>query len=174
MISARFRRPCPNEIRLLPPIEDQADRRYARVGLQCVIDMRPASIASLEEGRRRGLLWVAVSPAGQPVGFALMKLPAGAAWLDQLSVLDRWQGRGLGTALIERCARTAQARGFDSLYLSTYLDVPWNEPFYRRRGFAPVPRGVWPRAFRLQFTLENRHGHPPWRRTIMRRPVGND
>ena len=96
-----------------------------------------------------------------------MKLPGGTAWLDQLSVLDRWQGRGFGAALIDRTAAAARALGFDTLYLSTYRDVPWNAPFYARRGFAEVPRGDWPRAFRVQFMAENSHGHPPWRRTIM-------
>jgi GNAT superfamily N-acetyltransferase len=131
--------------------------------------MPPATIASLEQGRRDGRLWVAVSPLNRPVGFALLKLPDGAAWLDQLSVLDRWQSHGFGTALIDRTAAAARARGLDTLYLSTYRGVPWNAPFYARRGFVEVPRGKWPRAFRVQFMAENSHGHLPWRRTIMQR-----
>jgi GNAT superfamily N-acetyltransferase len=161
----------PHEISLLPQIENAADGRYARAGLAQVIAMPPASIASLEHGRRDGRLWVAVSPVNRVVGFALMKLPGGAAWLDQLSVLDRWQGRGLGAALIDRTARRARELGHDRLYLSTYLGVPWNAPFYERRGFTSVPRGAWPAAFRLQFMIENSQGHPPWRRTIMQRRV---
>jgi GNAT superfamily N-acetyltransferase len=161
----------PEEIALLPQIENAADERYVRVGLRRVLDMPPASVASLEQGRRHGMLWVATSPLNRVVGFALMKLPAGTAWLDQLSVLGRWQGRGLGAALIDRTAQQARALGYDTLYLSTYLDVPWNAPFYARRGFAPVRRAEWPRAFRMQFMIENSHGHPPWRRTIMQRRV---
>ena len=161
----------PEEIAILPQIENAADERYARVGLRRVLDMPPASVASLEYGRRHGMLWVATSPLNRVVGFALMKLPAGTAWLDQLSVLERWQGRGLGAALIDRTAKQARALGHDTLYLSTYLDVPWNAPFYARRGFVEVPRAKWPRAFRVPFMLENSHGHPPWRRTIMRRGV---
>jgi GNAT superfamily N-acetyltransferase len=161
----------PDEIALLPQIENAADERYARVGLRRVIAMPAASIASLEQGRRDDRLWVATSPLNRVVGFALMKVPGGAAWLDQLSVLDRWQGRGLGAALIDRTARRARELGHETLYLSTYLGVPWNAPFYARRGFAPVPRGAWPAAFRLQFMIENSQGHPPWRRTIMQRRV---
>jgi len=161
----------PEEIALLPQIENAADERYVRVGLRRVLEMPPASVASLEQGRRHGMLWVATSPLNRVVGFALMKLPAGTAWLDQLSVLGRWQGRGLGAALIDRTAQQARALGYDTLYLSTYLDVPWNAPFYARRGFAPVPRAEWPRAFRVPFMIANSHGHPPWRRTIMQRRV---
>jgi GNAT superfamily N-acetyltransferase len=168
-----IRRPRPNEIKLLPQIENEADRRYLRVGLGRVVDMPPASIAALECGLRRDRLWIATSPLGRPTGFALMKLK-GAAWLDQLSVLDRWQRHGLGAALIDSTARQARTLGFDTLYLSTYRDVPWNAPFYARRGFSVVPRGQWPRALRAQFMLENSHGHPPWRRVIMQRSLGGD
>ena len=128
-----IRRPRPTEIKLLPQIENQADLRFARVGLQRLIDMPPATIASLDHGDRHGLLWVAASPLGHPVGFALLKLHGDTAWLDQLSVLDRWQRHGYGAALIDRSGRTARALGFDALYLSTYRDVPWNGPYYARR-----------------------------------------
>jgi len=164
-----IRAPRPDEIRLLPQIENTADRRYARAGLRRVLSMPPASVASLEHGRHHSMLWVAASPFNRVVGFALMKLVGGKAWLDQLSVLDDWQGQGFGAALIDRTAVTARARGFDALFLSTYRDVPWNKPYYERRGFMEEPRARWPRAFRLQFMVENSHGHPPWRRTIMRR-----
>ncbi|MDP1752365.1 MAG: GNAT family N-acetyltransferase [Reyranella sp.] len=168
-----IRAPRAHEIPFLPQIENAADGRYARVGLPRVIDMPPATVASLEQGRRDGRLWVATSLLNRPVGFALMQLRGGTAWLDQLSVLDRWQGLGFGAALIDRTAATARGRGFDTLYLSTYLRVRWNAPFYARRGFVEVPRGKWPRAFRLQFMTENSHGHPSWQRTIMKRDDQN-
>jgi hypothetical protein len=69
-----IRPPRPHEVALLPQIENEADLRYARVGLKIVVDMPPASIASLELARRHGGLWVAVSPPGRPIGFALMRL----------------------------------------------------------------------------------------------------
>ena len=164
-----IRRPHPHEIKLLPQIENEADLRYRRAGLGRVVDMPPAGLASLEAGRRENRLWVAVSPLNRPVGFALMKLPAGTAWLDQLSVLNRWQGHGYGSALVERVATAARRLGYPTLHLSTYRDVPWNAPYYERRGFEEMPRGEWPHVFRMQAMQENRRGHPPWRRTILRR-----
>jgi GNAT superfamily N-acetyltransferase len=166
---AMIRPARPHEIRLLPQIENAADRRYGRVGLKLVVDMPEHSIASLEEGRRRGLLWVATSPRGHVVGFALMEIKNGIAWIDQLSVLDRWQGRGFGAALIDRCAETARARGHDELHLTTYRNVSWNRPFYERRGFAEVPRGAFSRHLRVEFLTGVRHGHPVWHRALMKR-----
>jgi hypothetical protein len=49
-----IRRPRPNEIKLLPQIENEADLRDARVGLRRVIDMPPAGLASLEQAHRHG------------------------------------------------------------------------------------------------------------------------
>ncbi len=166
-----IRRPHPHEIKLLPQIENEADLRYRRVGLGRVVDMPPASLASLEAGRREDRLWVAVSPLNRPIGFALMKFPGGTAWLDQLSVLQRWQGHGFGGALIERVAAAARDLGHRTLHLSTYRNVAWNAPYYARRSFEEMPRGDWPHVFRMQAMEENRHGHPPWQRTIMRRSL---
>ena len=45
-----IRPPRPTDIRLLPQIKNQADRRYAGVGLGRVIGMPPASLAALRSG----------------------------------------------------------------------------------------------------------------------------
>ena len=157
-----IRRPRATEIKLLPQIEKEADRRYARAGLRRVLDMQPAGLASLEQGRRGGLLWLAVSRVGRPVGFALMKVHGGTIWLDQLSVLDRWQRHGHGAALIDSSAARARALWFDALYLSTYRDVPWNGPYYKRRGFEEVPRSAFTRPLRIVLLTERSQGHPVW------------
>ena len=164
-----IRRPRPDEIRLLPQIEKQADERFRRVGLQLVVDMQGQSTKALQRSWRRGLLWVATGPTERPVGFAFMKIERGIAWLDQLSVFDRWQGRGLGTALIDQAQATARTFGYDKLHLTTYRDVPWNRPFYLRRGFAELDRGELTRAMRLVLTTEVQHGHPVWQRAVMAR-----
>jgi GNAT superfamily N-acetyltransferase len=157
----------PHEIALLPQIENAADVRYRRVGLERIIGMPPHSLALLEHGRRHGLLWVATSPLNRVVGFALMDIKGDTAWIDQLSVLDRWQGRGLGGALIDRSAATARQRGYHAIYLTTYRNVGWNEPFYRRRGFVDVARGDFTPRLRQEFLLGVSHGHPVWRRALM-------
>lgn len=159
----------PHEIALLPQIENAADLRYRRAGLDLVVRMPAHSVASYERGRRRGLLWVATSPVNRVVGFALMDILGDTAWIDQLTVLDRWQGRGIGTALIDQSAATARHRGYDTIYLSTYRGVPWNEPFYRRRGFVEVARGAFPPPLRREFLNGVLNGHLSWQRVTMAR-----
>ena len=169
-----IRRPHPHEIKLLPQIENEADLRYRRVGLDLVNDMPPHSLASLRAGWRHHRLWVAASPLNRVVGFVLMEIKGGTVCIEQLSVLDRWQGRGLGAALIDRSASAARTWGHDWLCLTTYRGVPWNEPFYLRRGFVDVKRGNLPPPLRRELLMEIKSGHPSWRRAVMRRSLGGD
>jgi ribosomal protein S18 acetylase RimI-like enzyme len=88
-----------------------------------------------------GFILVAVGPAeqGQRVrGFAHVLQWGTGAHLDQLAVRPEWQRQGIGTALVQAAAREAAARGAHDMTLVTYLDVPWNGPFYARFGFKPT------------------------------------
>jgi hypothetical protein len=56
------------------------------------------------------------------------------------SLTEGWRKRQLWIAASRSAA--ARALGHDRLNLSTYRDVPWNGPFYLRRGLShsPLPR----------------------------------
>lgn len=43
--------------------------------------------------------------------------------------------RGIGGALVGSVCDWARASGIASVTLTTYREIPWNEPFYRRLGF---------------------------------------
>ncbi len=73
--------------------------------------------------------WVARS-AGQIVGY--MQLVG--AELEQLYVLPAWQGRGIGTALLN----AAKARSPNGLSLWTFQQNAKARSFYERHGFQPV------------------------------------
>lgn len=159
------------ELGALQDIENEADLIFRRVAMPWVLPMTPADLDMLEQARRAGRLWVAVNAANRPVGFALLRTLDGKAWLHQLSVLPRHAGRGIGGALLEEvCAKARQER-HDSVFLSTYLGVPWNAPFYARRGFVIVPLTQYTAAMRLERAHEGQIGHPLWRRCLMWRDL---
>ncbi len=162
-----------HELRALQDIENVADEIFRRVGMPWVMSMTPADLDLLERARRVGQLWVAANAANRPIGFALLRTLDGLAWLHQLSVLPRHSGRGIGGALLERVCAKARQEGHDSVFLSTYLGVPWNAPFYIRRGFTVVPLARYSAAMRRERVHERQLGHPLWRRCIMRRGLGS-
>jgi len=90
----------------------------------------------------------AVHHEGAAVGFALISVRGASLYLDQLSVDPAHGRRGLGAALIGRVVQDAGRRGLKSVTLSTFRDIAWNGPFYRRLGFRELPRAqlqVWMR-----------------------------
>jgi GNAT superfamily N-acetyltransferase len=161
-----------HELPALQDIENAADEIFRRVGMPWVLRMTPADLDLLESARRAGRLWVAADRANRPVGFALLRTLGGVPWLHQLSVLPRHGGRGIGGALLERACETVRRERLASVFLSTYLAVPWNAPFYARRGFEVVPLARYTAAMRLERAHERQLGHPIWQRCIMRRDLG--
>ena len=77
---------------------------------------------------------------GVPLGFALVSHRGGTLYLDQLSVHPDHGRKGLGAALIQRVFQVAKQRKLRLVTLSTFRDVPWNGPFYRKLGFRELAR----------------------------------
>lgn len=78
--------------------------------------------------------WVAESASGEVAGFIAV-LPQQQDWhIAELSVDAGWQRRGIGRRLIAEVAMQAKSQGAQRLTLTTFIDVPWNAPYYRRLG----------------------------------------
>ena len=93
-------------------------------------------LSDFEAAQVSGHLWVALSPAGDCVGFALVEPSGERLHLEELDVLPEHGGRGLGRALVSEVERWAVDNRFAEITLTSYRDVPWNAPFYARLGFA--------------------------------------
>lgn len=65
----------------------------------------------------------------EPVGFVAFR----DGWIDQFYVLPRWQGRGLGQALLQVAKANSTA-----LQLWTFQRNSPARRFYEKRGFAPI------------------------------------
>jgi GNAT superfamily N-acetyltransferase len=88
--------------------------------------------------------WVAADPDDRPVGFIACGFPDAIPFVKELSVLTTHHRRGLGSALLARAAEWASP--WAALTLTTFRDVPFNAPFYARRGFAMFEpdKKAWP------------------------------
>ncbi|MDF2555255.1 MAG: family N-acetyltransferase [Microbacterium sp.] len=69
------------------------------------------------------------------VGFVHVLEIDGHAHLEQLSVLPAFGRRGIGRQLVDAALAEARRRGHTEITLRTYIEVPWNAPFYASCGF---------------------------------------
>ncbi len=118
----------------LRAIELEADDLYLTVG------MGPFPADDVHD--RLDEMAVVFAAGDPPVGFVSVELLDGEAHIDQLSVLAAHGNRGTGRALLDEVIRWARGEGLAGVTLTTFRDVPWNAPFYRRVGFEVVTEPV--------------------------------
>jgi GNAT superfamily N-acetyltransferase len=144
----RLRQATKDEVDAIVRLEDAAGRIYAQAGLP--EDLPGLPRAEVQSAIAEGLLWVVVDgvgvggPADRPVAFALCQRKPGALHLRELDVDPAHMRRGLGRRLIEHVRVQAHAWALPWVTLTTFADVAWNAPLYRRYGFRELPREAAP------------------------------
>ena len=132
---------APEDVALLPEIERIAGLQFkasADLGIPDEMYDTPNPVETFAAAQRAGRLWVARAASGEPVGFALVTEIERYAHLDELDVLPTYGRRGIGSTLLAAVCSWARDAGYAAVTLRTFRDVPWNAPFYRRRGFCVV------------------------------------
>ena len=170
--SVRIRRGRMEDVPFLRPIERAATLRFreheafaAFWALNFTPDLFAREIS-------RGRLWVATSDDDdRPIGFAFTSEIDGNAHLEEIDVHPDASGQGVGSALLEAVAAEARANGYGALTLSTLEDVPWNAPYYAKRGFAIVPLDELTEGYIDLLRQEAASGFPMHLRVIMRRAL---
>ncbi len=140
MASFSIRPARASELQMLVAIDDDASELYARAGLALTFDKSHPFVVA-ESARwaaaiERGLAHVAVDPGDRPIGFTTLGFVDSEPYLDQIAVRRSSMRRGVGTALLRHAFEWSRGR---SLWLTTYLHLPWNRPYYERHGFVLVP-----------------------------------
>ncbi|HJR26733.1 MAG TPA: GNAT family N-acetyltransferase [Acidimicrobiales bacterium] len=155
-----------DELERLRAIEVAAGIAFADVGLPAVAAHDPLSVADLEERRAEGRLWVIVD-GDEVAGYVLIDLVDGAPHVEQVSVHPDHARRGLGRQLLDHVAAWASARGHRTVTLTTFVDVPWNAPYYARCGYGVLRHDELGPELRALMATEAAHGLDPARRVAM-------
>lgn len=137
-----IRPPAADELARLVAIEAAAGQAFADHGMPEIAADDPGSPAELEAYRAAGRAWVAADDGG-PVAYLVAAEVDGCLHIEQVSVDPAHAGRGIGAALIDHLAGAARADGRPALTLTTFREIPWNAPYYRRLGFADLPEAEW-------------------------------
>jgi ribosomal protein S18 acetylase RimI-like enzyme len=170
----RIRPARPDDLAELVEIERAAGSTFQLFDADLLADHDPGSVEELAPYAECGRAFVSVDADDRPVGYLLVDPVDGAAHIEQVSVHPDHARNGLGRALIEHAAGWASAHDLDSLTLTTYVDVPWNAPYYERLGFrrlAPEEETPGLRAIRDH---ERALGLEVLPRTSMRRSFAAD
>ncbi|USQ96855.1 GNAT family N-acetyltransferase [Caulobacter sp. RL271] len=125
-----------SEIEALRALERASAQRF--IGLMDALAEDEPSPAPVLAARIaiRGLL--VAETDGVLAAFVMFRPVGDGLYIEQIDVLPAFAGRRIGAGLIEAVAERARADGLARLTLSTFRDVPWNAPWYRRLGFADL------------------------------------
>lgn len=131
-----------DELAVLRAIDEDACRRYDEVGLSISASLDATFTERESERWQRsldaGLTLVACArETREPIAFISLARVDGVPFVQQLSVVRAWQGRGVGRALLARAKRWSVRDG--QLWLTTYGEVSFNGPWYARHGFVHAP-----------------------------------
>jgi GNAT superfamily N-acetyltransferase len=116
-------------------------------------------------------VWVACDADDRPVGMILGSIRCGNGYIEELDVLPEHGRRGVGSILIEQVCKWAFEQGCSAVDLSTFRDVPWNGPFYRKHGFRDLDQHEWTADMPLIRQIEASQGLDPKARVFMRREL---
>ncbi len=160
-----------DEIDRVREIEDEAGTIFHGTGL--IDESRDVSfpLADLVHLVDAGQVWVACGEDDVPVGMVIASVREGAAYVEEMDVMPSYGRRGLGTLLLTTVCEWARSNGQDVITLSTFRDVPWNGPFYRKNGFRDLEPAEWtPGMVRIR-EQEADHGLRVEARVFMRRDL---
>ncbi len=158
----------------LAEVDRRADQLFLETGI--------ASIAALATGPRtpfkefQAMLddcttYVACPDNGEPVGLAAVQPLDDDIYLRLLAVDPDFGRRGIGSALLQRALEHGRRHGARRCALSTFRDVTFNEPFYRRHGFNELPLGSASARLCQRFEAEVPDGVDPAQRLLMVRDL---
>jgi GNAT superfamily N-acetyltransferase len=129
----RIREARAGDLPALQLIEAAAVDLFRDVGMAALADLPPPPVEVLAAYQRAARAWVADDDG--PVAFAVADVVDRCAYVTQLSVDPRHSRRGVGAMLLDHIERWATVRELQALTLRTFRSVPWNAPYYARRGF---------------------------------------
>lgn len=156
-----------DDAHFMPDIERAAGNLFQSIdGLAGVAGEHTLPVDRLQRYIRKGHSLVAHS-GERMIGFLVNEPFGRELHIWEIDVHPDFQGKGVGAGLLRACMIDARNSGFTALTLTTFRDVPWNGPFYERRGFEEVTALDAHPRLAGELALEADHGLPIERRCAM-------
>jgi N-acetylglutamate synthase-like GNAT family acetyltransferase len=123
-----------DEKAVLQEIEIDARRRYQGLADHEFVATGPAIAPERFEV---GTTFV-VAHGDRVLGYALTQPMDGLTYLASIAARADASGRGVGAALISSVLKVAREGQTAGVALTTFKTPPWNGPWFRKFGFAPI------------------------------------
>jgi GNAT superfamily N-acetyltransferase len=161
-----------NDLHAIRTIEIEAASRFKDTDLfESILDeernIRTVDLERLAEAIGQQTLWVACLD-NNPVAFALCDIFGNKIFLEEIDVMTEHGRRGLASRLIETACKWALNQGLVAMELSTFDNIPWNAPFYKKLGFETLTSNQWTEDLMDVRHNEQKVGLPLEKRVIMR------
>lgn len=158
MINSNTRLTKVEDVHLLPDIERSAGERFREISsLAWIADDDVMSPETHLLYVAQSTSWVA-EVDNQIVGFLCAESVDEDIHVWLLAVQLEWQGKGIGRQLMKTVIEHAHHNKFLSVTLTTFRDVPWNEPFYRALGFEIIDSEMIDSRLKKILDEEIQHG----------------
>jgi GNAT superfamily N-acetyltransferase len=142
----------------LEPLERSAASLFRETDRAWVADQEPTTAEVHLEAIAAGLHWLALTEE-IVAGFVFSRRIEWSLYVTELVVARPYQRQGIGRLLMATMEEHARGIGATQITLTTYRDLPWNAPFYRRLGF--LEPSVMPVHLTNLLRREAKHGHDP-------------
>jgi GNAT superfamily N-acetyltransferase len=159
------------EIARIREIERAAGAAFRDIGMDEIAADSPMSDEAIGAYLAGDRALVAVADRDVLAGYLLLDTVDDAGHVEQVSVDPAYRGKRIGQQLIEAAAAWAREQGHQRLTLTTFVDVPWNAPYYERLGFRRIPDGELSAGLRGIRRHEAELGLDRWPRTAMVRDL---
>lgn len=150
-------------------IEFEAGQRFLSVDMAGIADAPPMDLEIVERKIAAREIIVAVAADATCAGFVMFEPQPTRIYVQELDVLTSYAGQRIGAALIEQVAQIACAQRLTQLILSTFREVPWNAPYYRRLGFRDIEEAELDAALIARRDAHIARGLDESKRVFMRR-----
>lgn len=160
-----------SDIEHLPLLERSAGSAFK--SLPSLAWIADDSVMSAQEHKRllaKGFSWVALDFLSQAIcGFIHAEIIEGEFYVVEVSVSGTYQKKGIGSKLLKTALTQAKSLGLSTATLTTFIDVPWNAPYYQRLGFVILTPDTLPQYIERKLQEEKSAGLPLERRCAMRK-----
>ncbi|KAK3683067.1 hypothetical protein LTR37_020605 [Vermiconidia calcicola] len=175
-ISYTIRRASSADITRIGAISLSATKKFSSIPALADLGQDEEEPATIQKWLSLGRIYLAGEEEGKPLGFLAACPMDDVLYIAEISTHGSSQGQGVGSALLDAVLQWAKNRAAqdststERVSLTTYADVPWNGPWYRKRGFKEVDAaGLGPRHVE-KMTKDKQERHmvrPGYRRCCM-------